>query len=166
MNPKVQDAIRRLTTTMASKPLREYQDLVCVEACALTQSTLSYFATMNPAEDVLTMIGWSKTAMANCGIMDKPIVYKLEDTGLWGDAVRERNAVITNDYKSLVKPTKKGYPDGHVNVRRHMNLPVFENRKVALVVGVGNKPTDYTTEDAQNLTDLMNEVWKTLKTKL
>ena len=166
MNPKVQEAVRRLTVTFAAKPLKEYQDLVCTDACSVTQSTLSYFATMSPAEDVLTMIGWSKTAMANCGIMDKPIVYKLVDTGLWGDAVRERKAVITNDYKGLVKPTKKGYPEGHVNVRRHMNLPVFEAKRVALVIGVGNKATDYTAEDAQNLTELMSEVWKVLKTKL
>jgi hypothetical protein len=166
MNPKTQDAVRRLTTTMANKPLKEYQDLICAEVCAITQSSLSYFATMNAAENVLTMIGWSKTAMANCSIMDKPIVYKLQDTGLWGDAVRERKPVITNDYKALVKPTKKGYPDGHVNVRRHMNLPIFEGKHVVMVIGMGNKATDYTLEDAKNIEDLMNEVWKTLKPKL
>jgi two-component system phosphate regulon sensor histidine kinase PhoR len=166
MNPKTQEAIRRLTTTLATKPLAEYKDFINVEVTALTQSSLAYFATMNPAENVLTMIGWSKTAMTNCSIMDKPIVYKLEETGLWGDAVRERKPCITNDYKGLVKPTKKGYPAGHVTVRRHLNLPVFENNKIVMVIGVGNKATDYTPEDATNLTELMTEVWKTLKTKL
>lgn len=166
MNQTVQDAVRRLTTTMASKPLPEYKDLINTTLCTVTQSTLSYFATMNPAENVLTMIGWSKTAMSMCAVMDKPIVYKLEDTGLWGDAVRERKAVITNDYKGLVKPTKKGYPEGHVVVRRHLNLPILESRKVVLVIGVGNKATDYTAEDAQNMEDLMNGVWPTLKSKL
>jgi hypothetical protein len=121
---------------------------------------------MNAAEDVLTMIGWSKSAMVNCAMMTKPIVYKLSETGLWGDAVREHKAVITNDYKGLVKPTKKGYPNGHVNVRKHMNLPIFDKGRVALVVGVGNKVGDYTNEDAVLLTEFMGEIWKTLKTKL
>ncbi len=165
MNPAIQESARRLTT-QATRPLPEFKDLINTALCAATQSTLSYFATINPAENVLTMIGWSKTAMSMCGIMDKPIVYKLEDTGLWGDAVRERKAVITNDYKALVKPTKKGYPEGHVVVRRHLNLPIFEGKKVVLVAGVGNKPEAYTAADARNLEELLNVVWPALKSKL
>ncbi len=45
----------------------------------------------------------------------KPIVYPIEKTGLWGDGVHEKRPVVTNDYKSLVRPTKKGYPAGHVD---------------------------------------------------
>jgi two-component system phosphate regulon sensor histidine kinase PhoR len=165
MEQNVQKSLDRLKAA-ADKPLAEYKDAITREACSLTGSTISYFATMSPAEDVLTMIGWSNSAMVNCAMIDKPIVYKLTETGLWGDAVRERKAVITNDYKNLVKPTKKGYPAGHVNVRKHMNLPVFEHGKVALVIGVGNKVDDYTTDDAKTLESFMTEVWKTLKTKL
>ncbi len=148
------------------KSLAEFKDVMTREACSLTDSTISYFATMNVTEDVLTMIGWSNSAMINCATIDKPIVYKLTDTGLWGDAVRERKAVITNDYKNLVKPTKKGYPEGHVNIRKHMNLPVFENGKVKLVIGVGNKVLDYTPQDAKVLEEFSTEAWKVLKTKL
>jgi hypothetical protein len=165
MNPTVQKSLDRLAP-FASKPLEEYKDAITRECCALTGSTLSYFATMNPAQDVLTMIGWSKSAMTNCSMIDKPIVYKLTETGLWGDAVRERKPVITNDYKALVKPTKKGYPAGHVNVRKHMNLPIMEKGRVALVIGVGNKVADYGPDDAALLTEFMGEVWKVLKTKL
>jgi hypothetical protein len=104
--------------------------------------------------------------MMSCAMMTKPIVYKMEDTGLWGDAVRERKPVITNDYKSLVKPTKKGYPQGHVNVRRHMNLPIFEGKHIALVIGVGNKLAEYTNDDAKTLQEFMDAVWKLLKPKL
>jgi hypothetical protein len=165
MDQNVQKSLERLKIA-ADKPLAEYKDAITREACSLTGSTISYFATMNPTEDVLTMIGWSNSAMVNCAMIDKPIVYKLTETGLWGDAVRERKAVITNDYKNLVKPTKKGYPAGHVNVRKHMNLPIFEHGKVVLVIGVGNKVDDYTADDAKILEVLMTEVWKTLKTKL
>jgi two-component system, OmpR family, phosphate regulon sensor histidine kinase PhoR len=165
MNPYVDEALKHMALVV-NKPLDDYKDAITRECCSLTQSTISYFATMSPAEDILTMIGWSKSAMMNCAMIDKPIVYNLVDTGLWGDAVRERKAVITNDYAKLVKATKKGYPKGHVNVRQHMNLPIFENGKVALVVGVGNKAAGYTLEDAKILEEFMGQVWKTLKTKL
>jgi hypothetical protein len=151
---------------VANSSLEEYKHALTVQLSIMTGSTLSYFATMNSAENVLTMIGWSKSAMGNCSMIDKPIVYRIEETGLWGDAVRERKAVITNDYKNLVKPTKKGYPEGHVNVVRHMNIPVFEGNRIAMVVGVGNKATEYTQEDARNMTAFMAEVWKILKAKL
>ena len=165
MDQNGQKAFDRLKI-YADKSLAEFKDAMTRESCVLTGSTISYFATMNPAEDVLTMIGWSNSAMANCSMIDKPIVYKLVETGLWGDAVRERKAVITNDYKNLVKPTKKGYPEGHVNVRKHMNLPIFDHGKVVLVAGVGNKAGDYTLEDAKILESFMTEAWKILKTKL
>lgn len=150
----------------ASKPLQEFKNFLTYCCCDLTGSTLSYFATVSPKEDVLTMIGWSKSAMMNCAMMNKPIVYKMSDTGLWGDAVRERKEVITNDYQNLVKVTKKGYPTGHVRVSRHMNLPIMEGGHVVLVVGVGNKKEEYSQPDAKVLRTFMEAAWKHLKTKL
>lgn len=165
MDPKVQKSLDKLKLYV-DKPLVEFKDVITREACSLTGSTLSYFATINPAQDVLTMIGWSNSAMINCSTIDKPIVYPVKETGLWGDAVRERKAVITNDYPNLVKPTKKGYPSGHVNVKKHMNLPVMVSGKVALVIGVGNKATDYTNEDTKLLGEFADEAWKILQPKL
>ena len=150
----------------AALPLEGFKNVINNEMCMITTSLIAYFATMNASEDVLTMIGWSDAAMGNCSMIDKPIVYKLEETGLWGDAVRERKPVITNDYQNLRKPTKKGYPEGHITVIRHMNLPVMENGKVVLVAGVGNKNSEYVQKDVDNLQTLMNETWETLKAKL
>ncbi len=159
MDPQVEAALYRLAD-MEGTPLPEYRDAITQELCSITNSELSYFAVMNPQEDILTMIGWSRSAMSSCGVMDKPIVYKLEDTGLWGDAVRERGPVITNDYQGLNKPTKKGYPQGHVHVENHLNLPIFDGDRVVLVVGVGNKPGGYTAADVELVEDLMYNAWE------
>jgi hypothetical protein len=165
MPTTVQESLQRVARS-ADKPLNEYKDAITRELCNLTGSTLSYFATMDSTETILTMIGWSMSAMMNCSMIDKPIVYQLSDTGLWGDAMRERKPVVTNDYKNLVKDTKKGYPQGHVNVRRHMNIPIFEGRKVAMVVGVGNKTDEYTLADAKLMDEFMSQVWPILRAKL
>lgn len=133
------------------------------QAVKMTQSTLGYFAVINGAEDTLVMIGWSKGAMQNCAVIDKPIVYQLSETGLWGDAVRERQPVVTNDYANTEKPTKKGYPKGHVEVTRHFNVPVFEGDHIAAVFGVGNKKSAYTDQDVANLQHFTNELWTTVK---
>ncbi len=64
----------------------------------LTQSDLGYLAFTSEDESVLTMHAWSKSAMQECAIIDKPIHYPVATTGPWGEAVRQRRAVITNDY--------------------------------------------------------------------
>lgn len=165
MNENVQKSVDRVKL-YAGKSLDELKNAINRESCSLTGSTLGYFATIDPTEKVLTMIGWSNSAMMNCSMIDKPIVYQVVDTGLWGDAVRERKAVITNDYKGLVKATKKGYPVGHVNVVKHMNLPVIEGGKIVLVIGVGNKSADYTAADASFLSEFAAAAWPLLKAKL
>ena len=129
----------------------------------LTDSKIAYLATMNDSEDVLTMLGWSKSAMAACMMIDKPIVYPLEQTGLWGDCVRQRQAVITNDYEASESPTKKGYPDDHVQVVRHMNVPMWDGGKIVGLIGVGNKVGEYTDEDAQKLQAFANEAWPRIR---
>lgn len=133
-------------------------------ACIITASPLAYLAFLNEDESELTMYAWSKSAMAECSMVEKPIVYKTAKTGLWGEAVRQRRPVITNDY-AAPGPVKKGYPDGHPDIIRHMNVPVMEEGRVVLVAGVANKDSDYTENDANELLLLMQGLWNILKAK-
>jgi PAS domain S-box-containing protein len=134
------------------------------EAVLLIKSSIGYLAFLNEDESVLTMYSWSKTAMAECAIIDKPLVYPVASTGLWGEAVRQRRPVITNDC-AAANPLKKGCPQGHVAVKRHMNVPVFDGDRTVLVAGVGNKVEEYDQDDAQNLTLIMEGVWRLLERK-
>ncbi len=108
------------------------------------------------------MYAWSRSVMEECRIRNKPIVYKTEQTGLWGEAVRQRRAVITNDY-AAPNPAKKGLPDGHPGIVRHMNVPVIDGDHIVLVAGVANKPVDYFPADVRELTLLMQSLWLVIK---
>lgn len=133
------------------------------EAIKLTGSSLGYFAVMNDEENELTMLAWSKSAMKACSVIDRPFTYPLEQTGLWGDCIRERKAVITNDYEDSTRATKRGYPAGHVHIIRHMNVPIHGNGRLAGILGVGNKETDYTREDAEALQKFADDTWRVFK---
>ena len=128
----------------------------------VTGSPLGYLAFANNEETELRMYAWSMAAMKECSLQEKPLVYPLEKTGLWGEAVRQRRPVITNDY-AAPNPAKKGYPDGHPPVIRHMNIPVFDGDRIVIVAGVANKPSDYTDDDVRQLTLLMQGLWQVLK---
>ncbi len=147
---------------MTKATLKEITDFALEEGVRLTKSKIGYLAFMNEDETVLTMQAWSKTAMQECAITDKPLVYPLETTGLWGEAVRQRRPIITNDY-AAPNPYKKGYPKDHVEIRRHLNIPVFDGDRIVAVAGVGNKDEDYDESDVHQLTLLMNGMWWQIK---
>lgn len=149
---------------MAVTTLKEITDFTLQEAVRMTQSKIGYLAFLNEDESVLTMNSWSKSAMAECAIDDKPIIYPVVSTGLWGEAVRQRQPIITNDY-SAANPLKKGYPEGHVHIKRHMNVPVFDGDRIVIVAGVGNKDEEYNQGDVQQLTLLMEGMWRLLEHK-
>ncbi|MBM4146127.1 MAG: PAS domain S-box protein [Nitrospira sp.] len=147
---------------MTNQPDQELTDFALEKAIELTQSTIGYLAFMNEDESVLTMYSWSRQAMQECMITEKPLEYPVKNTGLWGEAVRQRKPVITNEYQAL-NPLKKGYPEGHVHVNRHMNIPLLDGKKIVLVAGVGNKEGAYEESDIQQLTILMDGMWKIIK---
>ncbi|MET0007602.1 MAG: GAF domain-containing protein, partial [Candidatus Thiodiazotropha sp. 6PLUC4] len=60
-------------------------------------------------------------------------------------------------------PWKKGTPEGHVKLIRHMNLPVIVDDKIVLVAGVGNKEEDYNEGDVQQLRLLMEGMWRLIE---
>ncbi len=149
---------------MTSGSLKSITDFVLEEAVRLTGSTIGYLAFVNESETVLTMHSWSKTAMAECMISDKPVEYHLDSMGLWGESVRQRKPIITNDY-AMKNPLKKGYPRGHVNITRHMNIPVFDGGRIVAVAGVGNKKGEYNRADVRQLTLLLEGMWRSLQRK-
>ena len=155
------EALLRLSR-MGNAPLREITDFVLEEAVRLTESRIGYLAFLNEDESVLTMHSWSKTAMAQCAIQDKPLVYPVASTGLWGEAVRQRKPVITNDY-AAPNPLKKGHPEGHVPVTRHFNVPIFDGPRIVAVAGMGNKDEPYNEADVRQLTLLMEGMWRLLQ---
>jgi PAS domain S-box-containing protein len=149
---------------MTEATLQEITDFALEEAVRLTQSKIGYLAFLNEDESILTMHSWSKSAMAECAINDKPFLYSVVSTGLWGEAVRQRQPIITNDY-TIENTFKKGTPKGHVALKRHMNVPVFDGSKIVIVAGVGNKENEYDQGDVQQLILLMGSMWKLLERK-
>jgi PAS domain S-box-containing protein len=148
----------------AHKTEKDLLDYALEGAGIVTGSPLGYLAFLNAEESELTMYAWSKTAMDECTLRDKPLVYKTGTTGLWGEPVRQRQPVITNNYDAP-DPAKKGYPEGHPRIIRHMGIPVIEDGHIVLIAGVANKSSGYTEHDADELVLLMQGLWTILKRK-
>ncbi len=149
---------------MAGASLKEITDFAREEAVRLTGSKLGYLAFMDAYETTLIMHSWSKSTMEECSIEDKRFIYPIKTTGLWGEAVRQRKPIITNDY-TTPSSLKKGYPKDHVHLTRHLNVPVFDGDRIVAVAGVGNKDEPYDKSDVRQLTLLMQGMWQLIQRK-
>lgn len=158
------EALFELSQLSTDATIKDITDFALEEAIRLTNSKLGYLAFTKKDESMLSMYSWSRQAMKDCGLTEKPLDYVTSETGLWGEAVRQRKAVITNNYQTP-SALKKGYPEGHIQIMRHMNIPVFEKDHIVAVAGVGNKPTDYEESDLRQLTLLMQGMWRLIQQK-
>ncbi|AKB34433.1 sensory transduction histidine kinase [Methanosarcina siciliae HI350] len=149
---------------MAGASLKEITDFAREEAVRLTGSKLGYLAFMDAYESTLVMHSWSDSAMEECSIEDKQFIYPVKSMGLWGEAVRQRKPIITNDYPAP-NLLKKGYPKNHVHLIRHLNIPVFDGKRIVAVAGVGNKEENYDESDVRQLTLLMQGMWQLIQRK-
>gem|GEM_PF-416140 len=166
---RIRDTESRLTFMIgfyeyARRSEKELLSYAVEGAGIVTGSPLGYLAFLNDDESELSMYAWSKSAMTECSMQEKPILYKTEKTGLLGEAVRQRRPVITNDYEAP-DTKKKGYPEGHPRIIRHMNVPVMDDGHIILVAGVANKTSDYTENDVNELLLLMQGLWNIIKRK-
>ena len=145
-----------LMTDLTERELIEY---ALEEAVRLTESKVGYLHIVNNDQASLELFTWSKEVYKFCtATMEK--AYPLSEAGVWADCARIKAPVIHNDYQSLLD--KKGYPEGHFEVVRHMSIPVIDNGKVVLIAGVGNKESDYDENDTMQLVMFMDELWKIL----
>ena len=69
--------------------------------------------------------------------------------------------MVHNDYQSL--PDKRGYPEGHFHLVRHLGIPIFDGDRIIGVTGVGNKEEPYDEADVRQITLFMNSLWLILK---
>ena len=149
---------------MTEASLQEIKDFTLEAAVKLTKSKIGYLAFMNKDESILTMHSWSKNTVKQCAVGNKPLTYPMETMGLWGEAVRQRKAIITNNY-SVPNPFKKGLPKGHIKIIRHMNVPLFEGNRIIIVAGLGNKENDYDELDVRQLTLLIQDMCSLIQHK-
>jgi putative nucleotidyltransferase with HDIG domain/PAS domain S-box-containing protein len=149
---------------LAQAPPEEILDFALEASLKVTQSEYCWVGLMDEAESVLSIHRWSKKVMKQCAITDKPILFPVTAGGLWGDCVRQKEAVLVNDYQAP-HPGKKGLPKGHVPIRRFLAVPVLDGGRTVAVAAVANKGKDYTEDDVSAFTSLVQKMWELLRRK-
>jgi PAS domain S-box-containing protein len=144
---------------------QEHLDYVLNEAVAMTESEYGYIYFYNEDTRQFTINSWSKKVMDICRVSDPPTNYDLDDTGIWGEVVRQRKPIVVHDLQQP-NPMKKGCPDGHVILHSFMTIPIMIDGKIVGVTGLANKKGDYDEEDISDVTMLMNGTWNAIERRM
>jgi PAS domain S-box-containing protein len=147
---------------MTRASLKEITDFALEEGVRLTKSQIGYLAFVSEDESKLTMQAWSRSVRESCPLADQPLEFNVTDMGLWGEVIRQRQTLVINNYDAP-HPSKRGFPQGHLKLRRYLAVPVFDGEHLVAVAGVGNKEEDYDDSDVRQLTLLMNGMWWHIK---
>jgi PAS domain S-box-containing protein len=123
----------------------------------LTQSAMGFLHFVNEDQETLSLGTWTAGALHGCtAAYDSH--YPISQAGIWADCFRQKKAVVFNDYASY--PAKAGLPQGHTVLTRLISVPVMEGDQVRMMLGVGNKTTDYDEADVDTLRLIGNDLWR------
>ncbi|MBJ6802593.1 PAS domain-containing sensor histidine kinase [Geomonas propionica] len=130
----------------------------------LTDSAIGFYHLFDAAADAVVLKAWSTSTLERfCRVEDRDRQYSVEEAGVWVDCLRSGTALIYNDYNTL--PHRKGLPPGHAPVQRILVVPVQRNGTVVAILGVGNKPSDYTETDVHTVTLFADLTWDVAQQK-
>ena len=119
----------------------------------LTGSQIGFFHFVEPNQETIALQTWStRTLKEMCFAAGEGMHYPVSEAGVWVDCIHQRRPVIHNDYAALEH--KKGLPEGHAELLRELTVPVMRENKIVAVIGVGNKPQEYTQKDVMTVVQL------------
>ncbi len=129
---------------------------------SLTGSTISFFHFLEADQKHLRLKTWSTNTLRNmCAIQDTSTHYSVDEAGVWADSIRLRQPMIHNHYATL--PDRKGLLEGHAPLVRIMAVPITRDEKIVAILGMGNKPSDFTAGDVELVSTLADFAWDTVR---
>jgi diguanylate cyclase (GGDEF)-like protein/PAS domain S-box-containing protein len=128
----------------------------------LSGSQFGYIFFYHEETQELVLNAFTPEVPGQCPVEGRLPVYRLADTGIWGEAIRKRAPIIVNGF-TRQNSLKKGGPLGLVKLERFMSIPVIIDREIVAAIGFANKQTDYDEGDVAEMTMLMSGVWNAVQ---
>ena len=124
----------------------------------MTNSQAGFYHFVDEERGLVTRRAWSSRTLSEfCGIDPEGGDSAIAEAGSWADCLRERRAIVHNDYPSL--PGRRGLPEGHGDILRELVTPIIREDRIVAVLGVCNKPTDYDEEDLALVSYIADLAW-------
>jgi len=148
----------------AQHSLEEIMQMTIDEVINLTGSAFGFFHIIEADQSTPGLQIWPVSTRNAFNVpVSEGRHRSVEQAGVWADAVRQRRAIIHNDYTSL--PNKKDLPSGHAPLVRELVIPIIRNEKILAVMGIANKPYEYTQQDLEVAERFIDYAWDVTERK-
>jgi PAS domain S-box-containing protein len=124
---------------------------------SMTFSHVGFLHLVNEDQENLELVTWTHGTHKICSATPD-IHYPISRAGIWVECLRTRQPFVCNDYPNY--PGKHGLPSGHAELTRLMTVPVFDQGRVCLILGVGNKTSAYEAADVERVQLIGNDLWR------
>jgi len=161
---KIMEFRLRLMHFGISHTLDELLQFTLDEIQELIDGAIGFFHFLEPDQKTLWLQSWSTNTIENmCKAEGKGSHYSLDQAGVWADCVRLKQPVVHNDYNHLNH--RKGTPAGHAPIIRELTVPILRDGKVVAILGIGNKPKDFSEKDVELVESLADFAWDIIERK-
>src|SRR5690606_16821978 len=100
-----------------AESIQELLDYALRESMSVTGSEIGCIYLYSEERGELTLNTWYHELMDECQVGDRQTVSSLEDTDIWGEAVRQRRPIIRNHF-TPPHALKKGFPEHHAAIKK------------------------------------------------
>ena len=155
-----QNALLKISELGGTLPETEFIERGLEMLERLTNSQIGFAHFVNDDQETIELLTWTNSTLKGCHAVHDSH-YPIKAAGIWADCVRKKQTVVFNDYPGY--HAKKGLPDGHFPLQRLISVPIIEEGKVRVILGVGNKKTDYDDYDCMTAQLLGNDLWRIIR---
>ncbi|MHC1783857.1 MAG: PAS domain S-box protein [Anaerolineaceae bacterium] len=138
-----------------------HRDLLqkAVESISLiSASPISFFHFVEAGEKKISLGIWSSQTNPELFIKSgRGGSLSIQKAGKWADCIRHRRIFIQNNFS--MNDYKDADPAHPQLVNRLLVTPVFRKDVIVAILGVANKPIDYSDEDGQMLSSFADLIW-------
>lgn len=149
---------------MLDSSVEEITDFAIRASLDLTESERGYLAFVNENEESLTLHAWAFEHNGEYFVLNEPTTLPAETTGLWDGMLEERRPILVNDTHAP-NPSWHQFGDDSYLPGRRLSVPVFDKDRIVAVASVANKQREYTEHDIQQLTLLLEGMWRIIERK-
>jgi signal transduction histidine kinase len=142
---------------MDDSGFQEKYNFILERIIEITRSEGGYLALVNTTQTHLNLYSFFDINGDNESQKQEVsgISKKVEAADLPGEAVLQKRAIINNSCKLTASGT---FPYSR-EVRRHLDVPIYNSGKIVIVAGVCNNSGDYDTSDTRQMAMLLEGLW-------
>ncbi|MDX2428847.1 MAG: PAS domain S-box protein [Xanthomonadales bacterium] len=127
----------------------------------LTYSNISFLHFYVNEESTTELTIWSERTLEEYFETGDDADHPIDEAGVCADAQRQLSTVMFNQYADYEH--QHGLPGGKAELERLICVPVIDDGQAILVVGIGNRESEYTDLEKETVQLIANEMWRIIQ---